>query len=416
MAISGPNAVKISNNGQSAVKAGPDTPLTVQSGDTNITLQPNAIAVIDSKSGDMLTVTALGDEVPDGVNVSVDNQSYHIKPGEQLLIGKVSKTSLSGNSQESSLDMSGARTNLSSNDGRTNLSSGASESPAPVYVMKAAVNLPEYISTFGLMHQCRSCRLRNYLYNKTNQPEVATAKQGEEASLPSDQTKNTAHHDAKDQIHDKAILSPVAYSESQAILPNNIFSSGSAELTTKGTDHYELRRGNALIQTNSTSTAIDTEIVSVLAKKGAVLLLTDSRELTRVRNLCDHNDGDVQIQIGATQVKLGPGKEIAVSRLRSDLIPRVFADGMARRNVKSFDLPGGYNVVTDEFSIMNAMALHPLLLQLRLSHLSSSTKMLNEVNKMTAVLSLTSDRYKGPYFGGEVRPGTGIAQKMAPIY
>ena len=58
------------------VKAGSNE-LTIQSGNTDVVLQADAVAVINSRIGDMLTVTSLSDANPEGVNVKVDSQSYH---------------------------------------------------------------------------------------------------------------------------------------------------------------------------------------------------------------------------------------------------------------------------------------------------------------------------------------------------
>jgi len=385
IAVSGPNAVAISD-GQAVVKAGSDQ-LTVQSNGAMVVLQAEAIAVISSKPGELMTVTSLSDANPDGVDIKVDSQSYHIKPGEQLLIGKVSNSNLNAGLNQSPLLLQG-------NVAKQN----------PVYVMKAAVELSEYLPKMGLVQQCRDCAFANYIANKTTQEPAQYAGSHEGAMLPKDNNGNAA----VEQSQLKSEFSPVAYTA--GILPRNIVTSGNAELVSIAADHFRLNRGNALIQVKR-PIRIDTEQVSVYARPGAILLLTDSRQLSRVRELSDKHTGDVKVVVGNETLALSPGKEIAVTRQEADPIPSVLADGLARRNIKVEKI-GKLQVVSDEFSILNALMNHPLLYQLRQSKNDAlDTKTLAQISKVAAALSLVSDRYKGPYFAPEVKTGTGIAEK-----
>jgi len=412
MAVTAPNAVAISN-GESVVKAGSTDELTVQSGNTNVVLQSNAVAVIDSKTGGMMTVTSLSDANPDGVDVKVEGQSYHIKPGEQLLIGKVTATNLSGGVPESGTNLTGGAQQS------TSALKGGASTQNPVYVLKAAVDLPEYLPKRGVILQCRECAFANYVANKTTQPAAQVAGGGEGAMLPTnvnddDMSLNKGHDVGQPQ--GDPVFSPVAYSSTiTTALPKNIVISGSAELVPVGADHFRLRRGNALIQAKH-ATRVDTELLSVFAKPGAILLVTDSRQLSRVRELCDKHTGDVKILVGNSTLQLSPGKEISVSRMDTDALPQVFADGLARRNIHEVAM-GKFKIITDDFSILNALMNHPLLHQLRQSKDVLDAKTMDDIQKVAAILSLVSDRYKGPYFGPEVRPGTGIAAKpVEPIY
>jgi len=95
---------------------------------------------------------------------------------------------------------------------------------------------------------------------------------------------------------------------------------------------------------------------------------------------------------------LAPGREIAIAGTDSDPLPKVYADGMSRRNINIMKV-GKFSAVSDEFSILNALSNHPLLRQVRHSdNVVDAKTIAANLRKWQQRINMVVDRYKGPYY------------------
>jgi len=176
-----------------------------------------------------------------------------------------------------------------------------------------------------------------------------------------------------------------------------------------GIDHYKLERGNLLFQSQH-STRIDTQHGQIFVKSGAIVLMTAGRSIIRVRDMHDNHTQDVVFVVRGQTVNLSQGQEATITDTTGEALPLVYEDGMSRRAINLTD-HAGLQIVTADFSILNAFMLQPLLQDLRRSKASNDVRMTNSIMKTAAAISLTIDRYKGPYYAPVITPGTGIARK-----
>ena len=386
--------IKVSN-GQVVVRAG-DTAMTLLPASAEVTLKPHAVAVIDSREGQPTSVTALDALGTDGVVVHVGKESYALQPGQQIMItGHISKGDLAG--------------------GSTELADQTSEEDH-TYVLRASVNLSEYVPKMAFL-QCRTCAFRHYLDSKfqkdgqiaekTPTPGMSniapTAPQVVGAVGPTKQLRPVAYFEpTAEKDGDKLTSGPVGFRHATRVAIESI-----------GENHFKLDTGNVVFQSKNPA-RIDTPHGQVFIKSGAIVLMSAGPRITRVRDLYDSHPKDVTVLLAGHTVELSPGREATISDTNSESLALLYADGMSRRNVTIAN-QAGLQVVTADFSILNALMVQPLIVQVRRSAAAEDVRMTNTIMKTASAISLVIDRYKGPYHAPENLPGTGLAQKANDV-
>jgi hypothetical protein len=199
----------------------------------------------------------------------------------------------------------------------------------------------------------------------------------------------------------------------QTLPPGCLLSTG-AGLKVEAQGVYRLERGNALIFADR-DLRVNTRHASVLARSGSIILVTDHDDLTRVRDLFDRFGGDVKVLVGNKYIPLRPGKEVSITECTQDPIPLLYSDNLARRLISVNDVCN-YKVVTNDFSIINLLAEHPLVKQWRCTQFDKFA--FAKILKTAAAINLVVDRARGPYYAPAIsRATTGLVIKpVSPIF
>jgi hypothetical protein len=180
------------------------------------------------------------------------------------------------------------------------------------------------------------------------------------------------------------------------------------QLTKIAEDMYELKDGDILMAPERT-TKVKTAQGIVQIKKGAMVIIQAERKITRVLDLHDKSNSDVIVYFGQQTVKMQPGGEIALvegsNRDAQKLMTR--AENVAHRAMQFVPYEEGKIAVFSQFSMVDALGKHPILMQLRLSNDKADEKLLDNLLKTTAAIFLSQRSDRGPYYSA---PGhTGVA-------
>jgi len=394
------NGVKVSN-GQVVVKAGNDE-LVLRPSSARVTLKPHAVASIESQPGQPTSIVALDALGEDGVTVQVGQASYELKPGEQILITE------SPTKEQLALGTRTVETPGSLQD--------------HVYVLRASVNLPEFVPKMVFL-QCRNCAFRDHIESKFQAEGHVAVTDAPSPTISNNSSSTPGNTGMSNGVNQFAsTFKPIAFVEAAAATPG--VESGTSDpagfklgskttMERVGADHYRLERGNLLLQPQN-STRIDTPHGQLFVKKGAIVLMATNARLTRVRDLHDNHLNDVVFLANGRTVNLSPGKEATICDTTGEALTLVYEDGMSRRGVHLAN-HAGLQIVTADFSILNAFMLQPLLLNLNHSKASDDVRMTNTIMKTGCSISLGIDRYKGPYSAPVITPGTGISKKSVEM-
>ena len=164
-------------------------------------------------------------------------------------------------------------------------------------------------------------------------------------------------------------------------------------------DMYELKSGDILMAPERT-TKVKTAQGIVQIKKGAMVIIQAERRITRVLDLHDKSNSDVTVYFGQQTVKMQPGGEIALvegsNRDAQRLMTR--AENVAHRAMQFVPYDEGKIAVFSQFSMVDALGKHPILMQLRLSNDKADEKLLDNLLKTTAALFLSQRSDRGPYY------------------
>lgn len=454
VALVGPRSVCLSN-GQSLVKAGLE-PLRIVAGSGEIVLQPNAVAVVNTKNGEPLSLVALSDAALGGVSATIDGQTYTVLPGEQLLVSTFKPGTLA---EAPNVAVAPAavvgKAVVVQKPAAANckpvkiiqpvvvapITGGCAKEVHHVYITKTAVTLPEYIPNLLFLQSCTSTVIRNWLYNRAAQlqnpqfppiqakaPEMPASKQPI-ASKPIElNISGEISESNADALPEKSKekFNPVAYSVgvpgTPVAMPRTVVQtapagcllSTGATLKVESPNVYRLDKGNALIFADR-DLRINTRHAAVLAKAGSIVMITDHCDLTRVRDMFDRFGGDVKVIVGNKFIPLTPGREVSVTDTATDPIPLLYSDNVARRLISVNDV-ANYKVVTNDFSLVNLLAEHPLVKQWRCTQFDKFS--FARILKTAAALNLVVDRYRGPYYAPAIaRATTGsIMKQVDPIF
>lgn len=130
----------------------------------------------------------------------------------------------------------------------------------------------------------------------------------------------------------------------------------------------------------------DGAIVEVIARNGTVL----------VRNLRELGNKSVQVKVKSRTIQCAAGEELLIG----DNMPAVFAemknDGVSRRNVHSIETAGGTVIINkSEIELTTLMQYSPIMRQIYESKNEHDQKIVSQIVKMDAVLSLVTGKRGG---------------------
>lgn len=191
---------------------------------------------------------------------------------------------------------------------------------------------------------------------------------------------------------------PIAYLENtgriKAPLPD--FYSKNAVVEALAERVVKLERG-VILSYFDLPTRVNTDHCSVHMDRGSIVMISTSPLITRVRNFADNHANSVRVVVEGKYITVSPGRELNIGANGSEISAIVHNDGMSRRNIRNLKTDNG-KVVLAEFSILNAMTRHPLIIELRKSAEQKAKEIVNKITKTAACLHIISDREKGPYF------------------
>lgn len=114
------------------------------------------------------------------------------------------------------------------------------------------------------------------------------------------------------------------------------------------------------------------------------------------------------VLINRHEHRLLPGREVSISGAARRSLNSVLSDDLARRNIKETEV-GALKVVGADFSLLDALIKHPLLLAVRSSSRPEDRNLIKHIQKTAAAISMTVDRGAGPYYEPKIEPNSSIA-------
>ncbi|MBY0547036.1 MAG: hypothetical protein K2W95_07065 [Candidatus Obscuribacterales bacterium] len=363
-------------NGSMLVKAGNET-LTVRSGSSQIKLSPSSIALIDAPESAPAQIVALDAAGSEGVTVKLKGEEHRLLPGDALIIS-APPTQLAEATPKSVPDT---------------LMLHGSVDYSPVYSMKASVHLPEFVPKMVFL-QCRNCAFTNYLKSQMvaeadrPRPGLSLSELVRCKVLPAAALKEGRPKGSEVRITSDTKMSEVA--------PNV----------------FELKKGATLMMVTA-PTRVKTPHATVFLKPGSIVLLSAASELSRVRDLSDRKSKSVQIQVGNNVFPLIAGSEASITRSKRDAMAMVLSDGIARRNFRQVTSHGA-QVIVNEFSLLDALASHPVMDDIRYAQDQAARQITGTILKTAAAIAIVIDRQRGPYFSPSFQ--TGLASRREPLY
>ncbi len=191
-------------------------------------------------------------------------------------------------------------------------------------------------------------------------------------------------------------LLPVAYSGDA--VPTELRLGQDAEVVNVGPGHYRLVKGTVLTSGVNKLT-IDTEHAAVVAKAGTAVLISTNGGFTQVLNLLDRAKGDVNIIADMHSYSPGPGRAVGIvsGASKTEAVKLVCKERLARRKMQILDVSNNTQLVTNDFSVLDALQRISLLSNLRKSPVASDQQLFSNMVKIAAALSMTTDRSRGSY-------------------
>lgn len=190
-------------------------------------------------------------------------------------------------------------------------------------------------------------------------------------------------------------LKLIGYTSSPPL--KNIHMTDETQLLAAGTNRYTLKQGSVLVHARNPM-RIDAPNCSLLANPESAVIITVTKDVTRVLDLFDTSTGSVQTVVGQFTVDLRPGREVDVmngSRIGAQ--GRAWSDGLARRNTQTVSVSSDVQIVKGEYSMVDALSRHPLLYALRKSTLKEDKDLTAKIMKVGATIQYVFDRTRGPY-------------------
>lgn len=248
-----------------------------------------------------------------------------------------------------------------------------------------------------------------YLSNLTTlqQPDTVNHK----ISAPPETTSTVFTEDKSQRDDCREPLTPIAYAPPlsghlkmnrlrvQSSSSMHVRQSGSASITFKE-NHLDVASGDVLITATKKSTVTTGNCVVELGP-GAIVLLTQEEGVTKVRNLHDNNNDDVQVIKDGRRVYVTTGEEILAGPDDHSVKHALVKDKIARRKTRTDDRQPG--LISSEVSIPHLLQTNNVLSELYRSKTSSDRAVIEKVLKMAAVIQHVT-AHRGPYQSSEKQP------------
>lgn len=170
---------------------------------------------------------------------------------------------------------------------------------------------------------------------------------------------------------------------------------GNASFTQREPSSYSLESGEILVSTRKPVT-IRSRNCSLRLKADATALITRKNDLFSVKNLSDHGDGSIVVNIGHNfATVLGVGDEV-VSGLQADGIKGYLSDGVARRNSRLQNVAPDCSVMTSELSVGMLIKSNAILNRIYYSQNEDDKAIKQKLLKMGTILSVVTANH-GPF-------------------
>ncbi|MBX9721707.1 MAG: hypothetical protein K2X81_09955, partial [Candidatus Obscuribacterales bacterium] len=177
---------------------------------------------------------------------------------------------------------------------------------------------------------------------------------------------------------------------------NEIHMARGAEISGTSPGNYSIMRGTVMIRGNQAIT-VNAPNCIITAPKDTAFIVSVARGITRLLDVVDPNNA-IRMQVGKRIIALRSGSETdVVTDPKGRAQERVWADGLARRNVEVLFESDSIGIVQGEFSFVSALGGHPLMQELRESNDKKDQQLLSRIMKSAAAVQVTLDRIKGPY-------------------
>ncbi|HEY9870912.1 MAG TPA: hypothetical protein V6D08_17235, partial [Candidatus Obscuribacterales bacterium] len=164
-----------------------------------------------------------------------------------------------------------------------------------------------------------------------------------------------------------------------------------------GPAQYYLSDGTVLLHPDR-DVVIYTDNGDALIEAGSAAIISADVDITRVLNLSDHRPHGVHLVMNGQDAKLAPGYEASFTRGgKINARQLVLAQRLGRRDMRIMRMGENQYAVLNEFSVTDALIRHPLLQEARRSGAASDKRLIAEVQKTAAVISVSRDRTRGMY-------------------
>ncbi len=375
----------------------------------HIKLKGKTIAIVDAQAKAGVRVTVLAGNGPDAVSVGVGNESLvALGSGEEALL----------------MDQ-GSTEQLIAADGVERQPIGGSVTKFGLTMHKASVSVDKLVRRETLLTCCFTapgaaphmvCRdswvskRLHQLYGENQGPELSqtTAPVGNSYPVRTSGlfggtgTRNTNNQMVSTQLEGNenyttfGQLIPIAYVS--GVVPTDLRIGQDAEVVNIGPGYYRLVRGTILTAADRKLT-IETEQGTVVARAGAGVVISAGSGLTQVLNLVDRAKGDVSVIANARFYELPPGGAVGIIKgaSKTEAVKLVNQEKLARRRMQILDVNTSTKLVTNDFSVLDALQRISLLSTLRKSTAPADQHLFSSIIKMAAALSMTTDRTHGSY-------------------
>lgn len=216
------------------------------------------------------------------------------------------------------------------------------------------------------------------------------------------------------QENEEIPASPTANSEYTPLMlakdakERGISLSGNAKLCNTGKQQFKLESGCILLHTEE-PVFIKTCRADISILKGATIVVSATKEVTRILNLSDRKRNSIRVIFGKRYVPLNPGEEINVVCSKAPDADKASVEFVIRfRNAQTISITPDMKAVFLEFSLSDALRHCLIFKQLRESSDPADKVLLDEIVKTAAAVN-TMFVGRGPYTHGP--NDTAIASK-----
>ena len=177
--------------------------------------------------------------------------------------------------------------------------------------------------------------------------------------------------------------------------------SGEAKLCRRGDGRYQMGCGCILVHADE-QMSVSTCRAELLIRRGATVVLSAKKDVTRVLNLSDHKRDSVRVIFGKNFVPLNPGEELGIVSASASDIDKAATEYVIRfRNAQKLAVSPDYTAVLFDFSLADAMKHCLIFKQLSQSPRVQDKTLLAEIVKTAAAVNTLFAKSKGNYTHGD---------------